>query len=818
MHRFYTLLIIAFLLPAPLTFAGTSPILEVDSDLRTQALGKYFQILEDESGHITIDDIINPEIEKEFFTSQQDSPGFGFSDSVYWIKLTLNNKASNPIEWLLEINYPLLDRVEIYLPDAANHYTKRVLGDMQPFSQREIQHRNLLFSMTAQESGQTIYYFRVSTSGAVNLAFVYWQSEAFYEKTTHESTLLGVYYGSMLIMLIYYMILFANVRDLSYLYFALYILTWGLGQATLNGLSFQYIWPNWIWWANVNISFFIFCGTITSVLMERTILNIPVNMPGWDRILKFETLLLIAGAILTLLAPYEMMIKAAIFAVVINGVILIWVAILSAISKNDAAPFFLAAWILFYVGSILFSLKTFGLIPSNAITEWSIQFGAFALVVLSSIAVSNRINSEKRAALEYERKMVDSLRKAEYELEERVKHRTHELEESKIRLELVLSGGDLGYWDINFSDDVWIVNDRCYEILGYKEDPSTSAREIWDKSLYPDDRQLLKELQTKYLEGQISKYEAECRIQTQYDENRWLLIKGAGVARDINGKTSRMVGTVMDITERKKSEHEIANAKTAAEEATKAKSQFLANMSHEIRTPMNVIIGMSNLCMEEKNLSLKIRNYITKVNSAAQSLLGLINGILDLSKIEAGKMTIESVAFNLESVVARVLNQIALSAHEKGIELILDFDNKIPTTILGDSYRIEEVLLNLCSNAVKFTDRGEVLVTVLQNEATDEHVTLHVIVSDTGIGLTAEQQEGLFEAFTQADGSTTRKYGGTGLGLNITKNIVNAMSGSIQVESSLGEGSTFRIKIEFKKAEHVSRILIPPQLEGKHVI
>ncbi len=241
---------------------------------------------------------------------------------------------------------------------------------------------------------------------------------------------------------------------------------------------------------------------------------------------------------------------------------------------------------------------------------------------------------------------------------------------------------------------------------------------------------------------------------------------------------------------------ELASAKLVAEEANQAKSEFLANMSHEIRTPMNAIIGMNSLCLKT-DLNTKQRDYLEKVSQAADALLHIINDVLDFSKIEAGRLEIERVDFNVEDVLDGLRNVIGLKAQEKGLELLFDVDPNVPTALVGDPLRIGQVLGNLGTNAVKFTEQGEVVVTVARLEDSDDRVKLSFSVRDTGIGLTDEQQASLFQPFAQADSSTTRKYGGSGLGLAICKDLVERMGGRIWLESERGVGSTFGFEISF---------------------
>jgi signal transduction histidine kinase/CheY-like chemotaxis protein/HPt (histidine-containing phosphotransfer) domain-containing protein len=667
--------------------------LEVTADTSSYPAGRHIEFLEDVNSTLSLPDILNPVLQAQFQPSEREMPGFGFTKSSIWGKLTIKNTLDKYIEYVLVIDYPPLDYLDFYHP-AENKYGAYLTGDQRPFATRPITAGNFVFPINLGPGQQATYYLRCQTRGSLNLP-IRLESPTFYaEETALTSTMLGIYYGILLVMTVYISFLYIRLKDIIYGYYVLFIFTFLAFQVSLNGTGFQYLWPNAIWWNNITVPFFIFMSYTSAILFTTTILDTKKHIPKYHKILTAMIPFGCLGMLISIFGNYALAIKLATLSCLTLPVMIV-AGIRVMLLGYRPAYYYALAWTVSLLALTLYSLKTFGIIPNTFLINWSTQIGTSWEVMILALAIADRFHimeEEKKHALEVNaQKLAEANRKLEElnaELEERIQGRTQELKSSN-------------------------------ELL------------------------------------------------------------------------------IIEARERRIAEQE-------ATKASQTKSEFLANMSHEIRTPMNAIIGMSVLALQLP-LTSRLRSYIQTISRAGNSLMRIIDDILDFSKIEAGKLEFEKVAFNLQDLLDNLVNIFNEKVQEKGLELIVYADSSVNRNLTGDPLRLEQVLFNLVGNGIKFTDLGAVALHVSCVEENATEATLLFSVTDTGIGLPKEQANQLFSAFHQGDTSITRKYGGTGLGLAISQQLATMMNGSIEVQSELGQGSSFLFTGRFDKGPATSR-------------
>ncbi|MGN7612067.1 response regulator [Magnetococcales bacterium HHB-1] len=382
------------------------------------------------------------------------------------------------------------------------------------------------------------------------------------------------------------------------------------------------------------------------------------------------------------------------------------------------------------------------------------------------------------------------------QLEEQVKIRTQALSRSEAILQRAQEIAHLGYWRWQITADKLIWSEQTFQIFGLNHKKVQPSYRLFLKHIHPEDRQCVQQALKSTIRGTNSTYHINHRIIRSDGNIRYVQERGQ-IHKNAQGDHVEMVGTILDMTELKETETALERARFAAEEASRAKSSFLANMSHEIRTPMNAVINLCYLALQTQ-LTQKQRDYLKKIKASGKTLLNIINNILDVSKIEANKLEIHIAPFDLEGLLERLSNIAGMRNEHHRIEILFDVREDIPRHIIGDELRLEQVLTNLLSNAIKFTEQGHVILTLSLMHKKENNIHIQFRVQDSGIGMSHEQLEGLFQPFTQADNSITRRFGGTGLGLAISHKLVKIMGGNLAVESIPKQGSTFFFTLPFK--------------------
>ncbi|WP_297574384.1 response regulator [uncultured Deefgea sp.] len=445
----------------------------------------------------------------------------------------------------------------------------------------------------------------------------------------------------------------------------------------------------------------------------------------------------------------------------------------------------------------------------NAPQQWSYSFALAGQNISPAVlqTLQEIITQPSREALFAELSSRNiQLAEQQNGLEQEIERRTMALTDSEARSRAVLEGAPVAVALLNNQGMITDWNRAAELTFGFLRQFAI-GKQIVDLIALPE-KSLLYEILNQHLNEQ-SKNKVGNLFWDLEAKNKSGSTLSIEVGITIYQQNDEWVATLFarDISQRKKNEVELKIAKDKAEDAASVKSMFLANMSHEIRTPMNAIIGMSHLALKT-DLNPKQHDYVAKIHNAGTSLLGIINDILDFSKIEAGKLHIEQIKFELDQVLANVSTITSQKAYEKGLEFIIHPLTGIPAHLIGDPLRLGQILTNLINNAIKFTDHGEVDIRIHLIEQLDNRVKLEFKVSDSGIGMSPEQQERLFSPFTQADSTTTRKYGGTGLGLTISKRLVEIMSGQMAFTSQPGMGSCFYFTAWFghDDIEHVPRV------------
>ncbi len=664
----FTLVLLNSLMQAS---AASPQTIEINPELHSLVLSSQVQVLRDDSGKMVYEEVSQPPLSNSFISSGVTGLNFGFTQAAYWYRFSLKNPHhSKQNNWILEISWPPLDYVDVYISDATGRLRIVRGGDLRPPGSTGINHRNYAIALDIEPGSEITLYIRAQLEGSHQLPLALWTAEAFYEKTNIENLLYGMFYGIVAVMIIYNFLIFLTIRDAAYLYYIIFIFWLAAAQMSLDGFAFPFMW--WLSPAFVNksLTVFIALSSLFIPLFIRTSLQTKKYSPRLDRMLGMA----MAAAVLCAIMPIFLSVQISIFVVVmvaaITTVLIAAVILTQALTGHRTARFYVLVWGVLVVGIVAKVMQTNGLLPITFLTTYAIHIGLCFLVTLVSLGLADQINRERRQR-------------------ERLAHR-----------------------------------------------------------------------------------------------------------------------------------HELAE--------TRAKIDFLAKMSHELRTPMNAIAGFTRLALGSSAENERL-THLGRIEKASESMLKVLDDVLNLTRIETGALHLINEPFSLSTVIDQVTSLVSAEAVNKGISMEVERAQDIPDLLVGDGPHLEQVLMNLIGNSVKFTDTGYVKFIIELVKANQNGISIRFTVQDTGIGITDEQRSRLFSPFSQGDQSLSRKYGGSGLGLVICKRLIELMGSQIDVQSEPGKGSEFSFTVDFGLADNAHQQLQglsegqaenthAPELRGMHVL
>ncbi len=679
----------------------------------------------------------------------------------YWFRIRLNYNAAvanqEPILWL---RYPgaLVYKMDVWIPDDSGDVRTIATGFLRPYKNRDIPNLHFAFRLPSAADAYEIIgsIYQNESVVPVRLPLLITSAANFQKQTNQSLGGLIAFYAIMLALLLYNFCLFAMLKQRMYGYYCMFMTCLIMDISVLDNTSLQYLWPS--------LEQMNFRLLLVNSIATVTLYNVFV----WEALdgLKFAPLVR-KGFIFTYIIGITAIIYnsftqnymgASIFSQVVPTltVSLTFIAILVAVYKKiPGSNYLFFAEVGVTCGTTSFMLMIEGVSPVTDFTLWGMHWGFLTEAMLLSLMLADRTRKAQNAALQ-------------------------NLES----YEMLFERSNEGLFQYSIQDKNFKINSSFARLMGY---PSVEAfsqeRTDFSDGTYDDLFALLRKHN-----GVVTGYHYNLR-SPRVNEVIWVSVSMQLIKND-EGRPALIDGSMIDVTQAKQKE-EAERKRELAEEKVKAESEFLAAMSHEIRTPMNGVIGVCQLLLDMP-LEAEVRKYVHTISKSGDALLTIINDILDLKKIEAGKMQIEGLEIDLENLIDDCLAVFPAHLTDKPITLMASIDHQCARRIKGDPTRIRQILLNFLSNAYKFTERGAIEIKVQSiDDAQGNAKQIRFEVKDSGIGLTQDQQAKLFQSYSQAEAGTSRKYGGTGLGLSICKQLAELMGGTIGVDSLYGEGSVF---------------------------
>lgn len=652
----------------PVNLYAASPVL-LEKGKSNFPIGLHLEILEDPKGDLTISDVISKDFSHNFIQSSIPIPNYGFSTSAYWVRFQLVNPYMQSYSLFLESSWSHHDLINFYVFDGGEKTVEKKGGDLFPYNQREIKHRNIIFPLDIEPNTHLTIYLRFKSEASMLIPLTLWEPTEFYQHTNTSNYFLGLYYGALLIMILYNLFIFFAVKEKKYyLYYVFFISSLLLIQISLDGFGYEYLWSSYPIWANKCVNVFILIGVLWGILFCQKFLKTKIHVPRIDKILSFFVLATLLCVLLIFFIKVSIAGKFASCVGVLFSVILSVTGFICLLKGVREARYFFSASLFLFAGMITVALGYGGLLERNFITTFAMHIGTTVQALLLSFGLADLINTLQKDHLLAHKANLQMEKQFSEKLKKEIKVKTLDLNQQKIKLE------------------------------------------------------------------------------------------------------------------------------QANEELTKLdtlKSNFFANLSHELRTPLTLIRGWTEYIIdgEQGELSKEQTQTLNNINVQNLNLMDKINQMLKLSRFDAGMMRLTLNRIDIDNFMYQIISSFRALTDHSGVRLNYTCELK-NNDVLIDKEKLRDTINNLLRNAYKFTEKGEINITL-----SDTREMVIIKVADTGVGMSQKVVQNIFKRFHQGDSSKTRLYEGTGLGLAIVKDSVEIMHGKISVDSIENEGSIFTVEL-----------------------
>lgn len=742
-------------------------------------LSRAFTFLEDPGAQLGINDILEPNIQAQFkpVAQERSATNFGATDAVIWLRVQLETEQGTPSRWMLEVAYPPLDKLDVYLSNPGGGYDKQSGGDSLPFAQRSVPHRNHVKPLNLAPDAISTLYLRVASQGTVSVPTTLWQPTALWQSDQKTYSLFSLYFGQLLGLIFYNLMLFLSVRDRAYLIYVVFAACVGLSQVASSGFGAQFIWPGVVWLNNMATNAAYAASGAFGLLFVRSFLDSQAKMPRLDRLMRMEIVLWVSAILMSLSMGQRMAIWTIAGLTLVSSQTVLLVGALSVRDRQPGAKYFCFAWLAFLLGIFVLAAHDYGTLPTNAFTANALLIGSALEMVLLSFALADRINVARRekeqaqARVISERSMVQALRQSQERYRAVIEH----IGEGMVVVQ---------------NERVVFVNFRATEIL------EATKADIIEGGLvsrfHRDDRDGLVERMRRRTHGlEVSEYR-QIRLQVGNKPMKWLEFGDNLVPWD--GGQGLLV-FFLDVTQRHSAELETRAAVERQKKLNELRSRFIAMTSHEFRTPLATILSSQDLLQSygdrlppDEKLEL-----FEMIRSGVNRMTRMLERILLLGQAEAHMLEFRPRPLDLEALFKDLATEAMSLQPESRCKVVVECSSSVVGPVLDENL-LRHIFSNLLSNAIKYSPEGG-----------DVRVWIHAQgpqavfeVSDHGIGIPPDEIEDLFESFQRA--SNVGNIQGTGLGLAIVKQSVDLHGGSIAVQRRAGGGTRFTVRLGLTQA------------------